>query len=442
MKKTVLISTTEKENLVNSKVHVSDEKVYHTLELNGESYQTIEGFGGCFNELGYIALNKISKDKKEEVLRNLFDPLECNFTYCRLPIGANDYAASWYSLNEAKGDYEMENFNIERDKSCLIPYIKDAEKYSGKLNLFASPWSPPTWMKFPEVYNFGTLIWEEKNLKAYALYFKKFIEEYKKEGIKIDQIHIQNEPIADQKFPSCVWSGEKMRDFIKEYIGPLFEKDKLDTEIWLGTLNSPYDNYGDKNWQFGQYNNFANIVLSDKEARKYVSGVGYQWGGKHALLQTKVAYPEMKLIQTENECGEGKNSFEYAEYIFNLIWTYLINGVSAYTYWNMVLEDNGVSTWGWKQNSLITITDHNDIHYNPEYYLMRHFSKYIKQGAIMKGLKGDYAGNALAFENPDGSMVLELLNPFDEMQEVTFYFEGTNYNFTANPHSFNTLIVI
>ncbi|ALB44211.1 MULTISPECIES: glycoside hydrolase family 30 protein [Clostridium] len=441
MRKATLISTTRTDSLVSSTIDISKDKSYHTLELNGESYQTIDGFGGCFNELGYIALKKIPNDKKEEVFRNLFDPEECNFTYCRLPIGANDYAESWYSLNETKGDYEMKNFSIERDKECLIPYIKEAEKYSGELNLFASPWSPPTWMKFPEVYNFGTLIWEEKNLKAYALYFKKFIEEYQKEGIKINQVHIQNEPIADQKFPSCVWSGKQLRDFIKEYIGPLFEENKLDAEIWLGTLNSPYDDYGDENWQFGQYNNFANTVLSDKDAKRYINGVGYQWGGKHALLQTRIAYPEMKLIQTENECGEGKNSWEYAEYVFNLMWTYFINGVSAYTYWNMVLEEEGISTWGWKQNSLITVTKDNDVKYNPEYYLMRHFSKYIKQGATMKGLKGDFAGNALAFENPDGSVVLEVLNPFDELQEVTFSVNGEDYSFNIQPHSFNTLVV-
>ncbi|MFW2501248.1 MULTISPECIES: glycoside hydrolase family 30 protein [Clostridium] len=441
MRKATLISTTRTDSLVSSTIDISKDKSYHTLELNGESYQTIDGFGGCFNELGYIALKKIPNDKKEEVFRNLFDPEECNFTYCRLPIGANDYAESWYSLNETKGDYEMKNFSIERDKECLIPYIKEAEKYSGELNLFASPWSPPTWMKFPEVYNFGTLIWEEKNLKAYAIYFKKFIEEYQKEGIKINQVHIQNEPIADQKFPSCVWSGKQLRDFIKEYIGPLFEENKLDAEIWLGTLNSPYDDYGDENWQFGQYNNFANTVLSDKDAKRYINGVGYQWGGKHALLQTRIAYPEMKLIQTENECGEGKNSWEYAEYVFNLMWTYFINGVSAYTYWNMVLEEEGISTWGWKQNSLITVTKDNDVKYNPEYYLMRHFSKYIKQGATMKGLKGDFAGNALAFENPDGSVVLEVLNPFDELQEVTFSVNGEDYSFNIQPHSFNTLVV-
>lgn len=441
MNKIFLISTTQKECFINDKIHVSNEKAYHTLELNGESYQTMEGFGGCFNELGYIALNKLSKDKKEEIMKNLFDPEECNFTYCRLPIGANDYAASWYSLNETEGDYEMKNFTIERDKGCLIPYIRNAEKYSGKLTLFASPWSPPTWMKFPPVYNYGNLIWKEKNLRAYAIYFKKFVEEYEKEGIIIDQVHIQNEPTADQKFPSCIWSGKQLSDFIKGYIGPLFKKNKMYTEIWLGTLNSPYDDYGDEKWQFGQYNNFANTVLSDKNAKKYISGIGYQWGGKHALLQTRIAYPEMKIIQTENECGEGKNSWEYAEYVFNLIWTYLTNGACAYTYWNMILEEGGVSTWGWRQNSLISVTKDNKIHYNPEYYLMRHFSKHIKPGAVMKGLKGDFAGNSLVFKNPDGTTVLEVLNSFDEEKSVTFNLNTKNYNFTVKPHSFNTLVV-
>lgn len=441
MREVKLISTTKENKFIENNVRISSNENYHCLFLNGSKHQKIDGFGGCFNELSYIALEKVEKEKRDEVIKNLFDKEECNFNYCRIPIGASDYAESWYSLNEVEDDYEMKCFTIERDKKYLIPYINSALKYNDNINFFASPWSPPTWMKYPKVYNYGRIKWEEKNLKAYALYFKKFIEEYEKEGIKISQIHIQNEPIADQKFPSCVWSGESMRDFIRDYIGPLFESNKVNAEIWLGTLNSPYDDYGDENWQFGQYNNFANIVLSDKEARRYVSGIGYQWGGKHALLQTKLSYPEMKIIQTENECGEGKNSWEYAEYVFNLMWTYLINGASAYVYWNMVLEEGGISTWGWKQNSLISITDKKEVRYNPEYYLMKHFSKYVKKGATLIGLSGDYAGNSLAFENEDGSIILQLLNPFSENKEITFVYNDTNYNFEVKAHSFNTLIV-
>lgn len=441
MREVKLISTTKENKFIENNVRISSNKNYHCLFLNGNKHQKIEGFGGGFNELSYIALEKVEKGKRDEVIKNLFDKEECNFNYCRIPIGASDYAESWYSLNEVEDDYEMKCFTIERDKKYLIPYINSALKYNDNINFFASPWSPPTWMKYPKVYNYGRIKWEEKNLKAYALYFKKFIEEYEKEGIKISQIHIQNEPIADQKFPSCVWSGENMRDFIRDYIGPLFESNKVNAEIWLGTLNSPYDDYGDENWQFGQYNNFANIVLSDKKARSYVSGIGYQWGGKHALLQTKLAYPEIKIIQTENECGEGKNSWEYAEYVFNLMWTYLINGASAYVYWNMVLDEGGISTWGWKQNSLVSITEEKKIRYNPEYYLMKHFSKYVKKGATLIGLSGDYAGSSLAFENEDGSIILQLLNPFSENKKITFVYNNTNYNFEVKAHSFNTLIV-
>lgn len=324
----------------------------HPLTLTGRRCQTIDGFGGCFNELGWRTLSRLPEQERQEILRNLFAPEESHFTYCRLPIGASDYAESWYSLNETEGDYAMEHFTIERDKHCLIPYIQSAMAYSGKLTLFASPWSPPIWMKNPRAYNFGTLIWTEENLRAYALYFKKFVEAYTAEGIAIDQVHIQNEPISDQKFPSCLWTGEQLRDFIRDYIGPLFREAGLSTEIWLGTINAPYDNYGHMPaWHTSNYNKMVNPVLSDHAARDYISGVGFQWGGKHAIQQTHTAYPDMKLAQTENECGDGRNGWDYAEYTFSLIWHFLHNGAGAYTYWNMVLDEGGVSTWGWRQNS-------------------------------------------------------------------------------------------
>lgn len=442
MKKAKLISTTQQTPMEQTDIFSGEFVSEHELSLNGDSFQTIDGFGGCFNELGYRALNKLSKEKQEEVLKNIFSPSESNFTYCRLPIGASDYAESWYSLNETEGDYAMEHFTIERDKGCLIPYIKAAEKHSGGLTLFASPWSPPVWMKYPKAYNFGTLIWTEENLNAYALYFKKFVEAYAEEGLTLHQIHIQNEPIADQKFPSCVWSGEHMRDFIKDYLGPLFQKSGLNTEIWLGTINAPYDNYGHQPaWHTTNYNHMANIVLSDPKAKSYISGVGYQWGGKNAIQQTHIAHPDMKLAQTENECGDGKNSWDYAEYVFCLMWHFFINGVSSYTYWNMILEEGGVSTWGWYQNSMVTVTQDGQIQYNPEYYLMRHFSQYIKKGAVLLGLAGDFAGNALAFQNTDGSIVIEILNPFDFETQTTFSLKGEHYTVSLKAHSFNTFIL-
>lgn len=434
-----MIYTSKDKQLQSRKAERTGDLAYHHLELTGESFQTVEGFGGCFNELGYLALKKAGKEDQEQIMRNLFGKEECGFNYCRLPIGANDFAESWYSYNETEDDYAMEHFSIARDRKYLIPYLREAVKHSGDLTLFASPWSPPTWMKFPKAYNYGTIRWEEDVLKSYALYFKKYVEAYQREGITIDQIHVQNEPISDQKFPSCVWEGRKLKEFIRDYLGPEFDQHK--TEIWLGTLNGPYDDYGDGNWQITQYHHYANEVLGDEQARQYIKGVGYQWGGKHALWQFHASYPDVKMIQTESECGDGRNSWEYAEYVFHLMWAYFQNGAAAYTYWNMILAEGGLSTWGWKQNSLVTISEDGAVTYQPEYYLMRHFSAFVKPGAVRMGLKGNFSGTALAFENPDQSLAVILLNPFDEAKEITFSYKGECYRIEADAHSFNTIML-
>ncbi|MFP4017115.1 MAG: glycoside hydrolase family 30 protein, partial [Halanaerobiales bacterium] len=393
---------------------------------------------------GWVALSQISDEKRDEVISELFSTDGCYFNFCRMPIGASDYASEWYSYNENDGDYEMQKFSIERDYDYLIPYIKNARKYQKDLKLFASPWSPPTWMKFPRAYNYGRLRMEPGILKAYALYFKKFIEAYQKEGLDIQQIHIQNEPFADQKFPSCLWTAEQIRVFIRDYLGPLFEQEGLDTEIWFGTLNGPEEmKFLPTGEMFLQsYDEYVDHFLFDKDARKYITGVGYQWAGKHAIQRTRQSFPELKLMQTENECGNGKNTWEYARYVFNLMRHYFANGVNSYIYWNMVLEPGGESTWGWKQNSLITIdTDSGEVCYNPEFYLMKHFSHFIKPGAVRLKTAGHWSGSALAFENTDGEIVIVVSNAMDRARNFTFIGKDQELALELKAYSFNTIIL-
>ncbi|MDR2889583.1 MAG: glycosyl hydrolase, partial [Lachnospiraceae bacterium] len=216
-----------------------------SLVLDGQEYQRMNGFGACFNELGYRALLHLPEQEQEKLLEEIFSIAEgkTGFTMCRLPIGGNDYSFDWYSLNETAGDFEMKHFSVERDKKALIPYIKRAQKYNQDLKFFASPWSPPTWMKNPPVYNWGKLITTPENLRAYADYFARFVHAYAAEGIHIDQVHVQNEPVANQKFPSCMWTGEELKIFIRDYLGPRFQEDRLSTEIWLGTINAPGCDY-------------------------------------------------------------------------------------------------------------------------------------------------------------------------------------------------------
>ncbi len=427
--------TTTKDSAWQNSDLTSQQECSTTLFWNGDTDQVWEGFGGCFNEISQKSIESLDPASQNQIYDSLFSKSAdgVRFDFCRLPIGASDYALSWYSHDETDGDFEMKDFSIRRDEQYLIPYIKEAQKRNPDMRFFASPWSPPTWMKTHKACNFGTLIQSEEVLRAYALYFLRFVEEYEKRGISISQIHVQNEPMSTQKFPSCIWTGQEFATFIGEYLGPLFEENQVKTKIWLGTLNGPET---DHRTLYTRFNDYANLVLHDPKAEPYIEGVSYQWAGKYAIQQTRRAFPEKKYIQSENECGNGENSWEYARYIFELFQHYISNGVSAYVYWNMVLPKEGESTWGWKQNSMITVSQDGSFSFEYEYYVMKHFARFVVPGAKRLVLGGHLSSNAIAFQNPDGSLVLVVQNPFSK--ELTFSFGGKTV--TLPPDSINTLV--
>ena len=417
-----------------------------TLEADGRSYQTMLGFGGCFNELGYRALSHLSQADRAELMNELYAPEHANFNLCRLPIGANDYAEDWYSLDETAGDYALAHFSIERDKNCLIPYIKEAQAYQPEMKLFASPWSPPTWMKNPPVYNWGKLVWTPENLNAYARYFARFVQAYAAEGVKIDQVHVQNEPVANQKFPSCMWTGEELRTFIRDYIGPVLQRECPNTELWLGTINAPGCDFNhlifDK-WASEDYDYFANIVLSDEKALQYITGVSYQWGGKIAIQRTFESWwPRIRLMQSENECGFGDNTWDYALYVWTMMKHYIGNGAESYLYWNPVLEPVGRSTWGDPQNAMVTVDPASHRYtLNPDYYVMKSVSAVVQRGAIRLGMKGIWAADTLAFQNPDSSLALSVFNPFHEIRTMALSHNGETLSFPLEPRSVNSILI-
>jgi glucosylceramidase len=403
--------------------------VEFSAETAGVVTPDFKGFGGCFNELGWKALQILDGNERGAVLGELFSDSGCAFNYCRLPIGANDYSESWFSHNEADGDYAMDNFSIARDHKYLIPYIRAARAARGSdFFLFATPWSPPSWMKFPKAYNYGKLVWDGRTRKAYADYFVRFVKAYEAEAIPINAVHVQNEPNSDQKFPSCLWTGAEMRDFIRDDLGPAFDAAGIGTDIWAGTIER------------GDFNAWAETILSDPSAAAYVKGLGFQWAGKHGVQRTRQAYPHMPLIQTENECGDGTNTWEYAHYVFDLIQHYLSNGAEAYVYWNMALEPKGLSTWGWHQNAMITIDPESGTAiYNPEFFVMKHFAAFVRPGASVFALQGNLAANALAFRNPDGTEIFVVQNPADEARKVSVKGSREAESFLAAPKSINTI---
>jgi glucosylceramidase len=227
-----------------------------------------------------------------------------------------------------------------------------------------------------------------------------------------------------------VWTGEQLQEFIADYLAPAFRRAKLDTEIWLGTLNT------------ADYDGFVNAVLSDPRAYRAIAGVGFQWDGKHSIQRAAAAWPEKRMMQTENECGRGENNWEHARYVFNLMQHYITNGVGAYCYWNMVLQPGGLSTWGWHQNSMITVDPaKRRVMYNPEFYVMKHFARYIVPGARRLGLRGHLCSNAVAFENPDGSRVAVVSNPLSQAREWVVGDEHSAWRATLPTGSINTFVI-
>lgn len=435
MKITKWISTSNESPWSEEKIVLSN-NVQHKLEVVGED-QIIEGLGGCFNEIGWDALLKLPEEKIDEAMMALFSKEGCHFNFCRLPIGASDYALEWYDLSPVEEDYEMEHFTIDRDYKYLIPYVKRALEINPNIKFFSSPWSPPVWMKYPKAYNHGTVRQESDVLRAYANYFVKYVQAYEAEGIHVEQIHIQNEPMSDQKFPSCIWTGEEFRVFIKDYIGPAFREHGIKSKIWLGTINGPETDYRSPITRYDQY---ANLVLSDAEAYPFVEGVSYQWAGKYAIQQTRESWPEMKYMQSENECGDGKNTWTYAKYIFELTNHYFRNGVNYFIYWNMVLPLNGKSTWGWEQNTMINVNaETKDIVYNHEFYLMKHYTHFVKQAAKRLKTIGAFTSNATAFMNPDGEIVIVVGNLFDHKREFTFEYKGETVSIQLKKDSIHTI---
>lgn len=435
--------------------------------------QTIEGFGSCFNEKGWESLSILDKDSKDSIFKELFTPSGSNFTIGRIPLGANDFSLDWYSYNETDKDFDMKNFSIGHDENTLIPFIQAALAYNPDMKLWASPWCPPSWMKVNKHYACSaSIVWtrnmsspknklvkeeintnplrfrmhpvensldenmqikegsdgfilDEAYLKAYALYFGKFIDEYKEHGINISMVMPQNEPNSSQPYPSCCWTYSGLGKFIK-YLGP--EMNKRNVEIFAGTVERPNPALVD-------------TLLSDPICSSFIKGCGFQWAGKDALPIIRKKYPHLTYCQTEQECGNGLNNWEGAMYSWNLMKYYLENGVNIYMYWNTSLLDGGISRWGWCQNSLITVNDSTKtFRFTPEYYTIKHVSHYVKPKAKRIITEGNYK-NVLAFINEDGSIPVIAANPSDKDYCISLIVDDSTITVNLPAQSINTFLI-
>jgi glucosylceramidase len=403
-------------------------------------FQTVDGFGGCFNELGWQALQALDAEGRAVALRALFDASGCDFNLCRAPIGANDFALDWYSLDETPGDYGMTNFSVERDRKCLIPFMKAAMRYQTNLAVWGVPWCPPSWMKTGGAYKGGNMKQDPETLAAYALYFSKYVQAYRREGINLYAVHPQNEPKYNNNvYPQCAWSGREINTFLRDYLIPRLKRDGVGVEVWLGTIVN--ENLAD----------YTDPALGDPATAPALAGVGYQYGGQTAMLDTHKKYPDKKMMQTETECYNGGNSWTEGMTTFRKMIEDMNHFACGYMYWNMVLNEKSTSSWGWKQNSLLKIDSATkQIIYNPEFYSMKHFGHFVRPGAARVGLsvRNEVEGapaitdqNAVAFRNPSGDLVVVVGNPGAAVLPVTLQTGDREARLQIPARSMNTLVL-
>ncbi len=443
-----IVSTTAtqswKQSTVEVKVVPATKQAADLVIETSKTAQSVSGFGGCFNELGWEALQAVPAQKRSEIMQALFDTANgCRFTLCRMPIGANDYSVDWYSYDETANDYAMKDFSVARDEKRLIPYIKNAQAINPALQIWASPWCPPSWMKTNHHYacassqEFNDLPedrqgiemktqfrMEDKVLKAYALYFSKFIKAYASHGIHISAVHPQNEMNSCQVFPSCIWRPADIATFIGKYLGPQLEADSITASIFLGTIERP---------QIGR----LDTILGNPDASKFIKGVGFQWAGKGAIAGVHQKYPSLVLMQTETECGDGSNDWKAAEHTWDLMRHYFSHGARAYMYWNMVLDETGKSQWGWKQNSMISIDRKTgEVSWHPEFYLMKHLSAYVSPGATYVESN---SADAMVFL--DHAHTVILVHNSGKEKNLRIRVNGMDYMVPVPADSFNTVVL-
>lgn len=409
------------------------EKATITVDPN-QKMQEIIGFGGAFTEASAYNLLRVNKEERQKAIHAYFDPVDgLGYTIGRVSIHGCDFSLNSYLYID---DYDdtLESFSIQRDQS-IIDLIKEASKVRGQnIKILASPWTPPFWMK-----DNNSPIKGGKLLPKYddiwAKYFVKFIRAYEKAGIDVFSVTVQNEPMAVQRWDSCIYEAEDEARFVK-VLGKTFEKEKLDQKIYIWDHNRDLMLERTKK------------VLSDPEAYKYVYGTAFHWYDNELFDEVKKthdAFPDKHLLFTEGCQENGPHPSDYAvgeRYGRNIIHD-LRNYNEGYIDWNLFLDDTGGPNHvnNLCSSPIIVNIFQENILKNPSYYYIGHFSKYIKPGAVQLASTVTQGLFTVAFENPNGSKIVVIQN--EKEKDFTVDIQGFNQKikFLSKAHSISTIII-
>ncbi len=431
----------KKESLTFEDLEQPEEHTATIILDKDKTFQSIVGFGGALTDASAETFYKLPAESQREILTSFFDRENGNgYSLCRTSIHSCDFSSASYTYAETPGDTSLSRFSIAHDLKFRVPFIKAAfQKAGNDLQLFASPWSPPAWMKTNNDMLHGGKLRPEFN-QTWADYFVRFVQEYEKAGVPIWGLTLQNEPMAAQKWESCIFTADDERGFVKSYLGPTLERSglsRLKLMIWDHNRGIMYQR--------------AKVVYDDPAASKYVWGCGFHWYvGDHFENVRLVhdAYPNKALLFTEATDSEFDagilKEWKWGEICARSMIMDLNNGASGWVGWNIILDEQGGPNHvgNFCTAPIICDTKTGALTYMNTFYYIGHFSKFIRPGAkriICSSNSDDLL--TTAFLNADGKIAVVVVNQTEN--EIMFYtwIENRAVKTNSPAHSIMTLVL-
>lgn len=462
--------TSESGNALKKVNEFSDSENKVVIQLNPEEkFQTITGFGGSFTEASAHLLNKLNKENRKKILDAYFSESGANYSLTRTTIASCDFSLKNYTYAKVENDLALEHFTIEEDKEDIIPMILEAKAISKEgFNIIASPWSCPPWMKDNKSYVGGKLLPEYND--TFALYFSKYLEAYKKEGIDIWGVTVINEPHGNgNNWESTLFSPEEMTLFVQNHLGPKLERDGWNN---IKILGYDQNRAGLQEW--------VDAMYKDEKTSKYFAGTAIHWYEStyevfpEALQYAHKKAPNKHLIQTEAcvdsevphwqddawywkkeatdwgwDWASEKEKYlhpkyapvnRYAEDIIGC----LNNYVDGWVDWNMVLDRQGGPNWfkNWCVAPIIVDDKNDKMYFTPLYYVMSHFSKFMRPGAVKIGCEvNNKEVKVTAVQNPNQSIALVIFNPTEQSHTIEINISKDKSTISIPARALQTVVI-
>lgn len=432
-------------------------------------YQTITGFGGSFTESSAYLLKKLSPKNRKLILDAYFSSEGAKYSLTRTHINSCDFSLKNYSYAPIAGDINLEHFSIDEDRDDIIPMIKEAMAISEDgFKIISSPWTAPPWMKDNNSYVSGKLLPEYYD--TWALFFSKYLTAYKKEGIDIWGITVENEPLGNgNNWESMIFSPREMADFVNKHLGPKLEADKQEVKILAYDQNRGHE-----------LEEWAKVIYKDEVSSKYFDGFAVHWYASTfdwmpaSLNLTHNLAPDKYLIQTEG-CIDAEvphwndDAWYWSKEATDWGWDWapehqksnhpkyvpvyryasdmigcMNSWVDGWIDWNMVLDKQGGPNWfrNWCTAPVIVDPEKDEVYFTPLYYTMVHFSKYIRPGAKRIGFENpDIDLMVTAAKNPDGSIAVVLLNMQSDAKNITLNLQNKSVSVKIAAQALQTLVI-